>query len=117
MLSEVEAHHPEHTLRLRSGRTEKGRDLSPNCRHSRLGYHGQMNDGYNGLSSGDRNGCLLAALAGVVALIIDCARFYGDPTPGTESLWWRHIAFLLPTIVVVFATFMAVRAIGGRDER
>ncbi|MBB4619929.1 hypothetical protein [Sphingomonas abaci] len=76
-----------------------------------------MNKGYNGLGSGDRNGCLFAALAGVVALIIDCARLFGDPAPGTESLWWRQIPFLLPTIVVVFATFMAVRAINGRDER
>ncbi len=41
-----------------------------------------MNDGYNGLGSADRNGCLLAALAGVVAFIIDGGRFFGDPAPG-----------------------------------
>ena len=76
-----------------------------------------MSDRYNGLGSGDRKGCLFAAIAGVVALIIDCARFLGDPAPGTEDLWWRHIPFLLPTITVVIATFLAVRAIGGRDER
>lgn len=77
----------------------------------------RMNDGYTGLGSGDRKGCLLAALAGVVTLIIDYARFFGDPAPGTEDLWWRHIPFLLPTIVIVLATFMAVRAIGRKDER
>jgi hypothetical protein len=76
-----------------------------------------MNDGYDGLGSGDRKGCLLAALAGVLTLIIDCARFFGDPVPGTEDLWWRHIPFLLPTIIVAVATFMAVRAVGGRDKR
>ena len=76
-----------------------------------------MNDGYNGLRSGDRKGCLLAALAGVAAFIIDCARFFGDPAPGTEDLWWRHIPFLVPTIVVVFTTFTAVRAVSGRAER
>lgn len=76
-----------------------------------------MNDGYNGLGNGDRKGCLLAALAGVVVFIIDCARFFGDPAPGTEGLWWRQIPFLLPTIIAVFATFVAVRAISGRDER
>lgn len=76
-----------------------------------------MDDGYNGLGSGDRKGCLLTALVGVVAFMIDCARFIGDPAPGTENLWWRHIPFLLPTIIVVGATFMAVRAISGPDER
>ncbi len=76
-----------------------------------------MNDGYNGLSNADRNGCLLAALAGFVVFIIDCARFFGDPAPGTEALGWRQIPFFVPTIIAIVATFMAVRAVSGRGER
>lgn len=99
------------------GQAAVGQERSPICGHSRLRYRARMDDGYNGLGSGDRKGCLFAALAGIVALIIDCARFFGDPAPGTEDLWWRHIPFLLPTIIVVFATFMAVRAISRRADR
>jgi hypothetical protein len=73
-----------------------------------------MGDGYNGLEDADRKGCLLAALAGVISFVIDCIRLLGDPAPGTEDRWWRHIPFLLPTFVVVLVAFMTVRAIGRR---
>lgn len=76
-----------------------------------------MSDGYSGLGSGDRKGCLFGAIAGAVALVIDCVRFLGDPALGTEDLWWRHIPFFVPTIVVVLPTFMAVRGIHGPEDR
>ncbi|KQN91660.1 hypothetical protein ASE90_02375 [Sphingomonas sp. Leaf67] len=76
-----------------------------------------MSDGYNGLGDHDKKGCILAALTGVVALIVDFGRFMGDPVPGTENSWWRYIPFTMSTIVVVIATFAVVRAISGRKGR
>jgi hypothetical protein len=73
-----------------------------------------MNNGYSGLDYDTRGGCIFAAIAGVLALVVDCARFFGDPAPGTEDLWWRQVPFLLPTFIVTAATFLLVRTVARR---
>ena len=70
-----------------------------------------MNDGHQGLGPKNRAGCLVTAATGVLALILDLGRFFGDPAPGTEDLWWRHTPALVPTLVIVTATFFISRAL------
>lgn len=68
-----------------------------------------MSDRYKGLAKEDRGGCFSSAVVGLVVLFFDFGRVIGDPAPGTEDLWWRRIPFLLPTLVAVVLTFIAVR--------
>ena len=75
-----------------------------------------MNDGYQGLGPENRGGCLIAAVFGIVALFFDLGRIMGDPAPGTENLWWRHIPLLLPTLAVVAITFFVSRALLRRNQ-
>jgi len=76
-----------------------------------------MSDGYQGLGSEERNGCLAAAIAGIVTFVIlDLGRVLGDPAPGTEDAWWRHIPFFVPTLIVVSVTFFIVRALSKPDK-
>lgn len=70
----------------------------------------QVSDGYQGLGRENRGGCLVAAIVGLIALFFDLGRFFGDPAPGTEDLWWRHIPVLLPTALIVTITFFVSRA-------
>ena len=76
-----------------------------------------MSDGYRG-DPKNRVGCLAGTMAGVVALFFDFGRFFGDPAPGTEDLWWRHIPFPIPTSVFVTAAFLLARVIarGNRTD-
>mgnify|MGYP001175506828 CR=1 FL=1 len=69
-----------------------------------------MSDGYQGLGPDDRGGCIVAAIVGLIALFFDLGRIFGDPAPGTEDLWWRHIPVLLPTGLIVTITFFVSRA-------
>jgi hypothetical protein len=75
-----------------------------------------MSDGYESLGRDTRGGCMFAAAAGFVALILDFSRFFGDPVPGAEDLWWRNIPFFVPTLIVVAITFLGVRAIIKRSN-
>ena len=75
-----------------------------------------MSDGYQGVGPENRGGCLIAAVVGVVALFFDLGRIMGDPAPGTENLWWRHIPILLPTLAVVAITFFVSRALIRRSQ-
>ena len=73
-----------------------------------------MDDGYQGLDKDLRGGCLAAAAAGLLALVVDFGRFFGDPAPGTESFWWRQIPVFVPTLVITISTFLIVRALKRR---
>ena len=70
-----------------------------------------MGNGYEGLGPDERGGCLAAVVAGLLASIVDFGRVIGDPAPGTEDLWWRHIPVFVPTSIVVVVTFFIVRAL------
>lgn len=70
-----------------------------------------MSTGYQGLGPEDRGGCIIAAIVGLVALFFDLGRIIGDPAPGTEDLWWRHVPYLLPTLAIVMITFFVTRAL------
>jgi amino acid permease len=79
-----------------------------------------MNDRYEGLGQKNRAGCLTAGAVGILVLVFDLGRFFGDPAPGTEDLWWRHIPVLIPTFVIVAATFFITKALirsGKSDDR
>ncbi|MBT0670668.1 hypothetical protein HT136_20075 [Novosphingobium profundi] len=76
-----------------------------------------MGNGYKGLEPRNRNGCLIAAIAGLFAFIfLDLGRIFGDPAPGTEDAWWRQVPFLVPTLIAVTITFLCVRFISGRKD-
>ena len=76
-----------------------------------------MSDGYQGLVSEDRNGCLLAAIAGLLAFVfLDVARVFGDPAPGTEDAWWREVPFFIPTLIVAVTTFLVARLVSKRSK-
>jgi hypothetical protein len=75
-----------------------------------------MGDDYKGLGSDERGGCLAAIAAGLLTSIFDFGRLMGDPAPGTEGLWWRHIPLFVPTLAVVIATFFVVRALIRRNR-
>ncbi|MDO7834956.1 hypothetical protein Q4610_07830 [Sphingobium sp. HBC34] len=68
-----------------------------------------MGDGYDGLGSKNRSGCLTAAVVGCLALFFDLGRFMGDPAPGTENWWWRSIPVFVPTLAIAAATFVVCR--------
>jgi len=70
-----------------------------------------MDDGYQGLGRDTRYGSLVASAVGLVALFFDMGRIIGDPTPGTEDLWWRQIPVFVLTLVAVFSTFLLVRGL------
>lgn len=70
-----------------------------------------MSDSYQGLEPENRGGCLIAAIFGIVTLFFDLGRVMGNPAPGTENLWWRHIPPLLPTLGVIALTFFISRAL------
>lgn len=44
-------------------------------------------------------------------MFLDLGRLIGDPEPGTEDLWWRHVPLLMPTLVTVTAAFFISRAL------
>jgi len=75
-----------------------------------------MRDGYQGLEPENRGGCIIAAIAGIIALFFDLSRVIGDPAPGTENLWWRYIPLLLPTFAIVPVTFFISRALIRRSR-
>lgn len=76
-----------------------------------------MNDGYQGLGTKDRNGCLLTAVTGLIAFVfLDFGRIFGDPVPGTEHAWWRDVPFFVPTLIVATTTFLVVRFVGKRSR-
>jgi len=70
-----------------------------------------MSEGYQGLGPENRGGCAVAFIAGVIALFFDFGRFFGDPLPGTEHLWWRHVPLFLPTLAIVAIAFFVTRAL------
>jgi len=75
-----------------------------------------MPDRHEGLRLEERGGCLAAAAAGLLTSIADFGRILGDPGPGTEDLWWRHVPVLLPTVAVTLITFFAVSALIRRKR-
>ena len=76
-----------------------------------------MSDGYQGLGTKDRNGCLLTAIAGLLAFVLlDFARVFGDPAPGTEDAWWREVPFFVPTLIVTITTFLVARLVRKRGK-
>lgn len=76
-----------------------------------------MKDGYQGLDSRNRFGCLSAGIIGLFVLFIDLGRFFGDPAPGTEDLWWRHVPPFIPTIVTVVLIFLITRIVIRRNGK
>ena len=76
-----------------------------------------MEHRYQGLDPRNRRGCLFATIVGVVTLILDLGRVIGDPAPGTEDLWWRQIPVLVPTLVLVAASFLIGRQLKGPNDR
>ena len=75
-----------------------------------------MDDGYRGLDRKNRAGCLIAGGVGLLMLFFDLGRFVGDPAPGTEDLWWRHVPVLIPTFALVAAAFFITRALTRPDR-
>jgi len=59
---------------------------------------------------------MIAAIGGLVALFFDLGRFLGDPAPGAEDLWYRHIPALLPTLLVMTLTFFVGRALIRKNK-
>ena len=49
-------------------------------------------------------------------MFFDFGRFFGDPDPGTEDLWWRHVPFFVPTLVIVTVTFLIGRALIQKNK-
>lgn len=76
-----------------------------------------MSDGYQGLRAKDRIGCLLTAIAGLLAFVfLDFGRVFGDPAPGTEDAWWREVPFFVPTLIVAATTFLVVRLVSKHGK-